>query len=79
MAHQIKLPYYGELVLPSLSGDVTVEISGEIARIKSSPCKNQFCVRQGFIKPGGPPSICLPERIMLEITGDKESYDALTR
>jgi len=77
--HNIKLPHHGEINVSSDSGEVIIEIAGGRARIISSPCQNQICVRQGYIRPGSPPLVCLPERVIVDITAENKNYDALAR
>lgn len=48
-------------------GKTVVEISGNRARIKTSPCFNSYCVHQGWISAGA--VICLPNRVLVNITG----------
>ncbi len=47
------------------------------ARFKHSPCANQYCVHQGWLKTVGQVAICLPNHISLELLGEKKPYDSL--
>jgi len=71
----------------SLSQDRIVEVPGPIgishivihhhqARFESSPCHNQYCVHQGWLERAGQVAVCLPNRISLEMVGEK-GYDSL--
>jgi hypothetical protein len=56
-----------------------VEIAGQRARIVSSPCPEQRCVLQGWIRRQGEMAACLPNHIVLHIEGGSETVDALSR
>lgn len=73
----------------SLSEDRTVEIkeNGHINKIiikdgfasmDYSDCKNQLCVRAGKISRSNQTLVCLPNKVMVEITGGEEEFDAVT-
>jgi hypothetical protein len=65
-------PLEGETVFtaPGPLGDTVVELKGESARILSSPCVNQTCIAQGSIRRHGQWLACLPNRVMVSISGD---------
>lgn len=46
-------------------------------RFESSPCPNQYCVHQGWLKRTGQVAICLPNQISLELLGGEKAYDSL--
>lgn len=71
----------------SLNQDRIVEVPGPIgisritihhhqARFESSPCSNQYCVHQGWLSKAGQVAVCLPNRVSVELLGDK-GYDSL--
>ena len=51
-------------------GETAVVISGNGARITSSPCLNQVCVAAGLIRLPGQWAVCLPNRVMLYIINE---------
>ncbi|MDR0998566.1 MAG: NusG domain II-containing protein [Treponema sp.] len=53
-------------------GDTVVELRGKSARVLSSPCTNQTCVAQGSIHGHGQWLACLPNRVMVSISGGGE-------
>lgn len=72
----------------SLDQDRIVEIAGpqgtsRIAiqhgqvRFLSSPCSNQYCVHQGWLRRAGQIAICLPNQVSLELLGSEKPYDSL--
>ena len=51
------------------------------ARMEDADCPDQICVRQGKIRAQGETIICLPNRVVVRITGtgepDGEEVDAV--
>ena len=62
--------------VPGPQGITRIIIHQHQARIASSPCRNQYCVHQGWLKHAGQVAVCLPNRITVELAGDK-GYDSL--
>lgn len=48
-------------------GDVQVEMHGFRARIASSPCPGQDCVRTGWLKDPGQAAVCMPSEVMVRL------------
>lgn len=44
--------------------------------VESAGCPDQICVQQGFITDGTVPIVCLPNRLIIEITGGGDELDA---
>lgn len=54
-----------------------LEIKDGKARITNSNCPDKICVKTGYISKAGENIICLPHRIVVEITGmDRRGIDA---
>jgi len=51
------------------NGNVTIEVRDGAIAITSSDCFGQDCVHTGFISRAGEISACLPNRILIRITG----------
>lgn len=73
----------------NLAEDQTIEIDqdGHINKItikdaavqmSYSDCKNQVCVKDGRISHTNQSIVCLPNKVMVEITGGEEDYDAIS-
>jgi len=58
-------------------GESIIEIKEGRARFKSAPCKNQYCVQQGWIHLTGQMLICIPNEVSIEILGKSKVYDSL--
>ena len=59
-------------------GDSVITIKAGQAKFVSSPCHNQYCVHQGWLKRTGQAAICLPNQVSLELLGTKKTYDSLS-
>jgi hypothetical protein len=58
-------------------GESMIEIKDGRARFKSAPCKNQYCIQQGWISFTGQMLICIPNEVSIEILGKTKAYDSL--
>lgn len=47
-------------------------------RVSEAGCPDQICVHQGYISDGTVPIVCLPNKLIIEITGGGEALDAAT-
>lgn len=81
-----------EVIKASLSGDqyfsvdgelgqTQIEIKNERVRITDSPCKRKTCVHTGWIHRGYQTIVCMPNHVMIRLTGsrDDEEIDGITR
>ena len=61
-------------------GGFTNTIVAEQGRIRVSEagCPDQVCVNQGWISDGTVPIVCLPNKLIIEISGGGDSLDAAT-
>jgi len=66
--YTVKAPY--TMTLEDGSGVNEIEISPEGVRVVSADCPDQICVKAGELKPGGNAIICLPHKLVLELTED---------
>jgi hypothetical protein len=61
-------------------GPTLVEIAGGKVRVKEAHCRNQICVREGWISKGV--IVCLPNRLVIIVGGSKKDerhgIDAIT-
>lgn len=66
-----------ELHIHGPLGESHISIAQGKVRFKQSPCTNQYCVHQGWLKLAGQVAICLPNQISLQLIGEKKPYDSL--
>lgn len=58
-------------------GETEVEISGGRARIAASPCSDKFCVHYGWLDHAGEVIACVPNRVVMQLAGADQRYDAI--
>ena len=58
-------------------GESTVEIEDKGVKMKYSPCPLKVCMHQGVINKPGQTIVCVPNRMMIRIMGEKK-VDAIT-
>jgi hypothetical protein len=58
---------------------MVVSVSQGRVRVLSSSCKQQICVRKGWVGRAQDPIICIPNKITIEVTGTDSDYDAISR
>lgn len=72
---RVEQPYTLTLEGPGgFSNTITVE-KGQIC-VSKAGCPDQICVHQGYISDGTTPIVCLPNRLIIEITGGGSGLDA---
>ena len=76
------LPLYTDRVLTLVgpSGNTVIEILEGKVRVKEAHCRNQICVREGWISSGV--IVCLPNKLVIIVGGSKkyqqQGIDAIT-
>ena len=62
-------------------GETVIAIENGTARIADSPCPHRYCIRMGHISRRGEVVICVPNRVLLKISGgnENESLDGVTQ
>lgn len=54
----------------------TIEVEPGRIRVREAGCPDQVCVGQGYISDGTVPIVCLPNKLVIEITGGGDNLDA---
>jgi hypothetical protein len=65
------------LEVPGPLGVSRIIIEQGKVRFASSPCRNQYCVHQGWLTHAGQVAVCLPNRVSLELLGNEKIYDSI--
>lgn len=45
----------------------------------SAPCRNKLCIKQGKIKESGQMIVCIPEKMVVKLTGGTDDIDGIIR
>lgn len=74
--------YYGQLLdstdrVIDVDGHNTVELKGKTARMAYADCRDQVCVRTGTLTRAGQTAVCLPNRVVVRLTGTDMDADAI--
>jgi hypothetical protein len=76
------LPLYANrlLTIGGSYGNTLIEIHGGKVRVKEAHCRNQLCVREGWISKGV--IVCLPNKLVIIVGGSikdrQQGIDAIT-
>ena len=72
---QVEEPY--SFVLEGEGGALnTVQVEPGRICIGEASCPDQICVHQGWIDDGSEPIVCLPNQVIIQITGGGSQVDA---
>ncbi len=63
-------------VLEDELGSNTILVERGRIRVSQADCPDQVCVDQGWISDGTAPIVCLPHKLVIEIVGGGEAFDA---
>ena len=58
-------------------GESYIQIRDGGVRFVESACPGKICIRQGWLKRQGASSACVPNQIIINITGSTQEYDAI--
>ena len=59
-------------------GSNTVEVEPGRIRVSAADCPDQVCVRQGWVSDSASPIVCLPHRLVIQLTGGESGVDAVS-
>jgi len=59
-------------------GNMRIEIRNKKVRVLKSNCPNKICVKSGWISKKGESIVCVPNRTLILIKGEKTNIDGIT-
>lgn len=59
-------------------GTSRLEVRGGRVRFTDSPCVGRYCVHAGWLSRSGQVAACLPNGVVIEVTGGEREYDAVS-
>jgi hypothetical protein len=62
-----------ELEIPLTNGKNTLRIKDNAVSMKTADCPDQICVRHKPISRSGETIVCLPHKVVVEITGEEDT------
>jgi len=60
-------------------GETVIAVEDGTVRIVSSPCPHGYCVRMGRLRFAGETAVCVPNHVIVTITGGSRGYDGVTQ
>lgn len=66
-----------ELHITGQLGESVLKIEHGKIRFIHSPCKGKVCIHRGWMKYTGETMACLPNKILVELTGGQRKYDSI--
>lgn len=68
------------IAVPGPLGTTYVVIHDGAAHVSASPCRSKICVNTGEISYSGQLIVCVPNKVVVRVTGQEElPYDAVTQ
>lgn len=58
--------------------NVEIEVQNGKIRFLSSDCPDKLCVESGWLETNGATSACLPQEVVISVTGEKSDFDIMT-
>lgn len=70
---KIDLSINKEYKVKGFLGDVVIEVKDNKVRVIEETSPNNICQKQGYIKDSTKTIVCLPNKIIIKITNDKDN------
>ena len=80
VVHRMSLLVEEEYTVEGIDGghNVVVVQQGEVY-MKEADCPDEICVKTGHIHKTGETIVCLPHRVVVEVTGAEQELDSIVR
>jgi hypothetical protein len=56
--------------------DMKIEIKGGAIRVAESDCPKGVCRQAGWVRTPGRSIVCVPNKVLIEVRGERKGYDA---
>jgi hypothetical protein len=56
--------------------DMRIEIRGGAVRVAESDCPRGVCRQAGWVRTPGRSIVCIPNKVLVELRGERKGYDA---
>jgi hypothetical protein len=60
-------------------GTTRVVIENGKAWVEDSPCRDKICIKMGILSRSGEEAVCLPNRVIVQMKGDRGGVDGVSR
>jgi len=75
--HQLSLKQDQYTEVQGVLGTSRLEIKQGRIRFVDSPCKGKVCIQQGWLASDGQLAACLPNKIAIQLAGQRNFYDSI--
>lgn len=62
----------------TLDNGIKIKVENGEAYFLESDCKDKICIKSGKLKNTGDVAVCLPNKTVLTVKGEKSAFDAVT-
>ncbi len=69
----------GSYTVKGRNGDSVIEVEGGKVHMVESACRDKICVGMGWTDSSGQSIVCVPNRVVIRITGSGSDVDAVTQ
>lgn len=77
--HRLDLSRDTQVRVEGPAGVTEVQVEAGRVRVAASPGPRQICVRAGWMESPGETAVCLPNRVVVEVTGEDPRFDAINQ
>ena len=79
VVQEIEINHKEMINLKVISGQMNIEIDPvQGVRVVNADCPAHICTHAGLIKQAGETIICLPNKVLLELKGSRNEYNAIS-
>lgn len=64
--------------IDGFQGPSVIEVKGGKVRMKRSTCRDKLCIGMGWVDSCGESIVCLPNRVVIRIAGERQSHQVDT-
>lgn len=75
--HRLPLNEDRRLEVAGAIGVSTIEVRGGRVRVVDSPGPYKVCMRAGWLRDTGESAVCLPNQVVVQITGPNPRFDSI--
>ena len=80
LTHHLELNKNKDLLVNGAIGECLIRIKDKKVRVIHSQCPQKICVKTGWISKSGEFIICVPNKIVIKIDGEKQDhFDVITQ
>jgi hypothetical protein len=79
VVREVDLSESTQFTIQGQPGEGQIAIADGQIRMVAADCPDQICVYTGWISRPGQVIVCVPNRILIQVSGENTDFDAITR